>query len=229
MNTDIWVILPSANPKQAAITLPKWRDKGYEIAVLLDGPPIPHGAMCTPINPYRDHCDVRIYVESSAYAGYPWAITTIVQQLPDVDLFWAIGDDMHPPANYSPAEMAAMFLKRFPDGDGVLQGTGDPWGHGAASRICGSPIFGRKLAERMYGGRGPFCQEYYHFFADEELKCVAERDGFLLQVPTVNIHHDHWHRNKQPRPEHMHAANENWAKDKATFERRKAAGFPGAV
>lgn len=219
-----WLILPSANPSKAIDTLPSWKKQGWAIAVLLD-----HGTI--DIEPYFI-CDKVMY--ANPYRGYPAAIQQLIEGLPDVQCFLAAGDDMFAPDNIMAGELADLFFERFPDGCGVLQCTGDPWapdayGTPAAARICGSPMFGREYARRANQGRGVFWPEYWHFFADEEMKNVTERQGILMQAPRFQIYHDHWHRDKRRRrPGHMAVARDSWAKDKATFETRKAAGFPGS-
>ena len=98
----------------------------------------------------------------------------------------------------------------------------------AADRICGSPWLGRTYIERANGGRGPLWEGYRHCYADEELHDVALRDGLLWQRRDLNQHHDHWQRRGIPRPAYLAHVQKQWRSDRALFEERKAAGFPGS-
>lgn len=75
---------------------------------------------------------------------------------------------------------------------------------------------------------------YHHMFEDEELQNVAIKLGCFWQRPDLTQLHQHWCRgDNRTREEHMPAflaeanSKEHWAKYKAIFEGRKAAGFPG--
>ena len=86
---------------------------------------------------------------------------------------------------------------------------------------------GVEFCRRIYGGRGPFHEEYFHFFCDEELHEVADRLGILWHRSDLIHYHHHWGREGKPRPEYLHPARLNWNKAQTLFNERKAAGFPG--
>src|SRR6185369_10016590 len=46
--------------------------------------------------------------------------------------------------------------------------------------------------------------------------------------PDVCQFHDHWTRRRVPRPGYLDLSQSKWDLDKAVFERRRTAGFPGA-
>ena len=95
-------------------------------------------------------------------------------------------------------------------------------------RICGSPWIGREFARRMNGGKGPLWPEFYHMFADEHLKCVAEKYGVLWQRRDLTHHHDHPRRDGVQRTPDFAGriyGSEEWEKSKAIFERLKANNF----
>ena len=214
MNGEIWYILPSASLEAANESLRQWRAMGYRVAVLID----PHG-----FEDYEVLADLVIAVDD--YFGYPWAINRILSHpgVREAPVVVAGGDDMFPDPK-PPEKIALEFTDRFPDGFGVMQPTGD--GH-RCDQICGSPWMGRKFVRTINGGRGPFWPEYRHFFADREMKEVAERLGILWQRPDLRHRHDHWSWSGRRRPEHMKATRQWHAHDRDLFQRRCASDFPG--
>jgi hypothetical protein len=103
-------------------------------------------------------------------------------------------------------------------------------------RICGSPWIGRNFALRMYQGAGALYNGYFHMFADEELKCVAESMGVLWQRPDLTQVHQHWSRTTglitpyiSAQPDWVQNINspEEWNRSKQIFQFRKARRFPG--
>lgn len=221
-----WLILPSADPVKAKENLPKWRERGWLIAVLVDNKQY--------LDAHHDAYDgCAIIVVPGEYHGYPWAIKEILKQLPKFDTVCAAGDDMQPEPNFTANQMAERYWNRFPDGIGVYQPCGDMWmqdasGKPAAARICGSPIVSCEFTNRINGGKGLFWPEYAHWFSDEELCCVATKMGCLWHDYDTSHKHLHWHRTKQPRPPHMVKHEQKWKADEDLFKRRKAEGFPGS-
>lgn len=224
------VLMPIAHEAKCRMTLPMWVERGYEVVVIQDKYrfPVPDGVHLIP--PKRD-----------SYPGWPKSINELVKvcgkETSDfmggpADLFIAAGDDMHPDPKLTAQQMAEKYFSRFPSGEGVMQPTGDDWTDSLgriAERICGSPVFGRVWATQAYGGQGPLCPEYHNFYADEELLNVAKGAGLLWQDRETSHYHDHWSRRGDPRTATELHTQDWWAEDKATFERRRAAGFPNAV
>lgn len=218
---EVWLVLPSANPAKARACNRAWQEQGYRTAFLLNGP-----AFGAPL----DAAD--LVIREREYRGWGNSINHLCTLI-GAPIVVGAGDDMTPHPTLTAGEIGLQFLGRFPDTFGVMQPTGDRWGdHGdgkgaLADRICGSPWMGRTFIERWNQGTGPFWHEYFHFYADEEMKVVTERAGILWQRPDIIHDHDHWMRNGGHRPQYMKPAQEKWNQDKAVFQRRAAANFPG--
>lgn len=149
------------------------------------------------------------------------------------DLVTCIGDDMAPPACGAAAH-SEMYFKRFPDGLGVMQCTGDRQGEAingkvASERICGSPTFGKEWNRRAFLGGGPFGSfGFRSYYADELLHDVSEKLGLLYQEPLLSIDHEHWSFGRANQEWWHREANANWDGDNRKFSELKAAGFPGS-
>jgi hypothetical protein len=87
---------------------------------------------------------------------------------------------------------------------------------------------GRSWCELSYSGNGPMCEDYRHFFVDEDLHEVAKKLGVLWHRPDLMHYHHHWSREGKPRPPYLTEAKLNWGEAKAIFDTRKRAGFPGS-
>lgn len=217
---EIWIALPSANPKKAAATSTAWAARGYRTAFLLNGP-----AEHVPLT-------ADLIVREPVYRGWGNSINHLCTLI-DAPIVVGIGDDMLPDPTLTAQQIGEQFIERFPDTFGVMQPTGDRWGDGKngalADRICGSPWLGRAFIDSWNGGRGPFWPEYFHFYCDEELHDVTLAAGILWQRRDLTHHHDHWMRpgNSGARPVYMKTAADRWTLDKQVFHSRKAAGFPG--
>jgi hypothetical protein len=217
---EVWYCIPTANIKQCSETFIKWKNMGYKTCALTDGK-----------TNKPDNCDFHIHMNE--YRGYPWAIKQIIDQL-DVSLYVVGGDDIFPDNRIRAEEIGKQFFEHFPNGYGVMQPTGDPYGKDkngvpAAARICGSPWFGRKFALEINGETGPFWHEYFHYYCDEEMHEVAKAKGILWQRPDLTQYHNHWHRTKTNTPQYMEKAVNIYKKEEEIFKRRKQHNFPGAI
>lgn len=246
---SVWYCIPSKRPpEEAEKRLKLWRERGYKIALCRDeGEAIPCDHLES-VMPYPGYASVVNLLVREVIAAHP-------------DAEWLVtgGDDIEPDANHSAEEIARECFEHFREriGDdepplyrklpeagtfGVMQPTGDRYGAderhigkpGSAyiDRVCGSPWMGREFCRRMYGGRGPLCEEYFHMGEDEELQAVAEKLGVLWQRPDLIHFHRHWARARKSRedmPAFLKRANsdEEWLKYKRIFAARQAAGFPG--
>jgi hypothetical protein len=85
---------------------------------------------------------------------------------------------------------------------------------------------GREFIARWNGGNGPFWPNYWHFYADEELREVTI-GKYLWQRRDLMHHHDHWLREGRMRPDYMTRAQDLWPADEAIFRGRAARDFPG--
>ncbi len=219
MNTPrVAVVMPVAHEDKCRQNLPLWSSRGYEIFVEQDRYRFSLD--------YVPNCVRRL--SDDPYPGWPTVVNRLARYAFSigVQVVVAAGDDMRPDPNLTAEQMGTRYLTRFPDGGGVMQPIGDDFD--GTDRICGSPIVGRDWFYRSYGGGGHvLCDEYKNFYADEELLNVSWLLGLLWQDPATCHYHDHWTRRGEPRPETAHHTQTWWDQDKATFERRRAAGWPG--
>ena len=222
-----FVCFPSADPKRGIKCAETWIKAGYKALVMFDADKV-----------VQFDFDTRLLEKlftsftPSPFPGYYKVINSIVARAFDLGAtcISAIGDDMEPPTQGA-EEIASMYFKRFPDGYGVLQATGDRQGEVIngkvnSERICGSPTFGRGWYERGYKEVGGFCSEYASFYGDEDLQNVALKKGVLWQEPLIKIDHVHWAFGRAHKQDYHDRASLNWTKDQQTFMARKAAGFP---
>jgi len=218
---SIWYAIPSAKRPDEWSTLPLWRQRGYRVAVFRDEGADPHPA-----------ADLNIFGQ---YEGYPKAVNQlcleILQREPETEWIVTGGDDIAPDPRVPRDAIAEKCLEHFGGTFGVMQPTGDQYmiqgGKTATERVCESPWMGVDFIKRVNGGRGPYPEEYFHFFCDEHFHCVAEKLGVLWHRPDLIHYHHHWGREGKPRPEYLHPARLDWGKAQVLFNERKAAGFPG--
>lgn len=216
---SVWFAIPSARPPaEADAHLAKWRKLGYRLAI------------------WRDHaesvaCDLEM---RGPYPGYYAAINRLVAKILETDpaAQWIVsgGDDTDPDLSHTAEEIAAQCAEHFRGTLGVMQPTGDRWGEGRhiyAERVAGSPWLGREWCERAYMGKGPVCEEYRHYYGDEEVQEVAQRLGVFQQRPDLIHYHDHYLRSKGVRPAFHTNANRLFASDGAVFRARRGLSFPG--
>lgn len=216
----IYFAIPSKRPpKEVELRLSRWREMGYRLALWRD--------------PGDDliGCDLLL---SGAYPGYALALNSLSAAVfaLDGEAQWIVtgGDDIEPEAAKRAEEIAAECSEHFNGTFGVMQPTGDRWGHREhvyAEHVCGSPFLGREFCRRMYGGRGPLHPGYEHFYEDEELQQVAVMLGVLWQRSDLTHYHHHYMRERQARPAFMRDADRVFSEGQRMFQARKLAGFPG--
>lgn len=215
---EVWFAIPTANAIKTMATFDQWAALGYKTAALVDsGRPQPSNA--------------DKVIRLPGYQGWPKAVNLLCREV-DADVVVTGGDDILPDSELVAGQIGRRFLEHFGGTLGVMQPTGDRWmldgdGRAASERICGSPWLGREFIDRINGGRGPCWPEYYHFFADEELRDVASKLGLLWNNPEIMQFHDHWTRQGRPRPKYLERAQGYWHSDQALYESRKAQDFPG--
>jgi len=216
---SVWFAIPSACYSQAKINLPKWKAKGYKVAVYL-----------TTGKPYgKINADL---IQTGAYFGWPKTSNLIakfvIKTIPDCTIVIAGGDDMFPlPTDPDAGIIEKQFIQHFKGTMGVMQPTGDLWMNRVAERICGSPWLGKQFIRVAYKGMGPFWPEYNHFYADEELKVVTAKSKLLWQREDLTHYHNHWTRNHQQSPIHMEQAQQSWETDGQLFVARRKLHWPG--
>lgn len=220
-----WVCIPTAVKDHVVKQLEKWRAKGYKIAVLTDGSApawMPH------------YSDAWLHVDQYPGVWQSWNILAQAVLRLGAGAAVLVGDDMDPDPNKTGDEILAEYLQRFPDGFGIMQPCGDMQGdliNGVpnSGRICGSPWVGRGWIRRSYYGRGPVNASYTAFYADEELKLVAERLGILWMRPDLTQFHRHWSWRHLPKQEYHDRNQASWQADKAIFEAHRDAKFDAAT
>lgn len=215
---EVWYAIPSASAENCARTLPEWRARGYRIALLQD-----------PGNRFEADADV-IVAPFDSYRGYGASINHLIRKVipTAAPIVVTGGDDMYPEMGRTAAEIAEEFLQRFPDTFGVMQPTGDDYANTA--NVCGSPWIGREFARRVYGGNGPYCEEYFQLYEDQELHDVAQRLGVLWKRPDLMHFHRHWRRERgagSPIPDYQQKVLSREQESRSIYERRASAGFPG--
>lgn len=215
----VYALFPTALKDHCNYIFPKWRSKGYSLGLYVD--------------PGCDHpCDLLI---RGAYPGVwnAWNALARAAVASGADVCVLAGDDMLCDPQKTAEEIGSEYLDRWPDGFGVMQPCGDPQGsdesgRSAAARICGSPWVGKEWIKRAYLGNGPVNGKYGAFYADEELKYIAERSGRLWMRQDLIQFHMHWSFSGglTKQPYHERNSNLHWKNDKSIFEFQKANGFP---
>lgn len=215
---EVWVLMPVAKKARAQEAYERWTKRGYRMIFFQDKGTLPWTSAPTIVDDYNG-----VWKATNALAYQAFRAGA------DVCLF--AGDDMDPDPNFTAQEIAQQYVDRFPDGYGIMQPCGDiqgmdSSGKPAAARIAGSPWFGRGWARKAYGGRGPTLGDYYHFYGDEDLACVAEKNKVMWWRPDLTQLHRHWTWGWMDRQDY-HKRNEwHWNSDHALFDKRKAEGFP---
>lgn len=250
-------VIPSKRPPaEALVCLREWYKMGYHCIIQRDPGEEP--------DEFSFDLEQIVRVVERPYAGYAEAVNHLVHIALGEGAEWIVtaGDDMYPDPHKRADEIARecgqyFGIREMDDVNalpeairtqargtfGVMQPTGDRWlvnGPGTkpgSECVAGSPWMGREFCRRMYGGRGPLCEEYFHCGEDRELQEVATMMGIFWQRQDLTHHHNHWGRPKEGEriapnsrmPAFLRRANsrEEWDKYEAVFNRRKASGFPG--
>jgi hypothetical protein len=215
---NVWLLMPTAKPDRGAAAVERWRAQGYKVAVYVNDDCPAFGADLFIRGKYEGYWHAMNWLSRYVFRGYG----------ADVCLF--AGDDMDPDPKRTAQEIGREYLQRFPDGFGIMQPCGDPQGvdasgHPAARRICGSAWFGKGWAERAYGGRGPTDERYWHFYADEDLKEIAEKLSVIWWRPDLTQYHRHWSWGHMPIQPYHQKNQTHWEADYARFCKNKAEGF----
>lgn len=237
---SVWYAIPSKRPAaEAEQVLAKWREQGYRIALWRDYD------VRTELHP-DIRCD--IWRTGTVYPGYAKAVNSLTREIlaSDPAASWIVtgGDDVEPDLHVTANVIAVQCSQYFGGTFGVMQPTGDRWGHdqpgpwpkGSAyiDRICGSPWMGRDFCQRINGGCGPLREEFRHMFVDEALQEIAIKHDCLWQRRDLIHYHNHWARKPgtpaSACPEFLREVNspEHWKESRAIFDGLKAAGWPGS-
>lgn len=204
MTYRVAVAFPSTNPERHARARAAWAAQGYEIYTVVSW-------------------------ESPFYNGYFACANELCHYAvrEGCDLVVAAADDLFPDPNHSAHAIAHRYFEKFPNGYGVMQPCGDP---SVPKTICGSPWMDRRWVRESYSGYGPFYQGYRHFYGDEELLHVAQRQNALWMALPFFQRHEHWTvPGGPPKTDYQIRNNRHWDHDKALFNGRLAQNFPGSL
>lgn len=216
-----WVTIPSARPvPEVTAWCEKWHAQGYKIALWRDTERV-------------EAADICIVGE---YQGYSKSANALIRLVLDSDreCSWvcSCGDDTWPDPNRRADVIAAELTAHFGGTLGACQPTADTWSDHMGriiERIAGSPFLGRELCRRLYGGNGPWFDEWWHNWADQELQEVCIRLGIFLQRPDLCHFHDHCLRYPGGKwAPHLQHVSADYTRMKPLFEKRRAEGFPGS-
>ncbi len=252
---SVWIAVPSKRPVEVvAEWAAAWRERGYKIALLRDD----MGDCIGGVDLILDPCEFNWPgYPGYAVAVNSLAKWVLRDEDPACNWIVTGGDDVFPDTSKTADEIARECEDHFSWAHqqraadplrptrlqtfGVIQPTGDRFPSDTdcwADRVCCSPWMGREFCLRINQGRGPLWPEYTHNFVDEELQNVALKYGILWQRRDLVQHHENWSRARRQAddmPEFLRNVSGNspearahWAKYKALFESRKAAGFPGS-
>lgn len=186
---------------------------GYKVGILVE----------TPLRVRAKFVGADEVISQQAWQGFSKAVNRLCRSVPG-NIVVVAGDDVYPHREKAAEEIGIEFLRRFPNTFGVMQPTGDKFG--GYLTACISPWIGRAFIEQVYGGNGPYWEEYFHYFNDTELQEVATRLDAFQQRPDLTQYHDHWQRRGEQRPPHLLEAERRWRDMRDLFDRRKRAGFP---
>jgi hypothetical protein len=126
-------------------------------------------------------------------------------------------DDMIPQVQGYDDVILSEMSAHFSDTDGALW-----FEDGRKSAICTLSILGRKLFDRFGYIYHP---DYVSLWCDNEFTEVVTAMGKMARLPQVIISHE-W--TNYTGTDKLHRRNESFfRRDQQTYERRKAAGFPG--
>lgn len=243
---SVWFAIPTVGPvAQAGPIIAKWKERGYKIALLRQGE----------TNEMENISD--IWMPTATYLGWARSVNILCRKILQLDpeMQWIVtgGDDQLPEhryhANYISNRCGVYFgLEAERRGEllgqphssskqdtfGIMQPTGDKYSGNKKTGVpdilhsAGSPWMGRKWIETAYKGKGPLCEEYFHYFPDLELQRVATKLGVFWQAEEFAQVHLHWSREKEGKlPKYMEGSYGRYDEDKFTYDHREKHGFPG--
>lgn len=163
-------------------------------------------------------CEVRLYRGNSKTKIE--AVNANIGEMSGWDVLLVVSDDMFCRRKGWDDIIRQKMNEYFPDTDGAL------WFHDATKQkdICTLSCLGNKFYDR-------FGYVYHHsyasFFPDNEFTDVARGMEKLPFIDYVLASHEHpaW-QGGMKMDELYQRNNKYWAQDQATYNRRKAAGFP---
>lgn len=210
MGNSVLAVWPTVNMERSEGLAAKWKDQGYDTAVLIE----------------MDHTfsNVDHKLVNTTWQGFPVAVNRACHTFKDqYEVIVIIGDDILPDPNHRANDILEAFLAHFHGSYGIMQPTGDKFG--CYDIACISPWIGSDYIDTR---PGPYHTGYYHYYSDAELQDVATMYGCFQQRDDLIQYHDHWSRNKLQRPKYLEPALGHYPLDKQLYHTRKRNNFPGA-
>ena len=217
---SVWLAIPSVRPvEQVEPFFKLWRERGYKLALVRQNEPVL----------------ADILIPTDTYLGYARSVNMLAVIIRAVDskFEWLIaaGEDVEPVLDKLAQDIARECTENFKGTFGVMQPTGDRGGGGCIDNSSASAWIGKDFCRKMYGGRGPLCNNYSHYYVDTELQALAVEVGVHWQRPELTQKHDHWSWKHLPKlPPHLNEVkfNKGYELDTRMFSIRKQLGWPGS-
>lgn len=135
------------------------------------------------------------------------------------DIVILMSDDMIPQVDGWDDIIRQAMVDRFPDTDGAIW-----FNDGYQDRICTLCILGKKYYDRFGYIYHP---DYHSLFCDNEYTEVARGLDKMQYYEDVLFSHEHFSNNPTVKRDRLYDRNEAlFFLDNATYDRRKAQGFP---
>lgn len=209
---NLWVSMVSGNPSLAEFNGRKWKAAGFKLFADIE---------CGLV-PCADETRMR------AYDGHPRSSNRAIADCIALgaDVVLNVNDDMYPIDMTADDLIRAWSFVFDLSTLGVMQCAGDMWGGMAWAAVC--PAVGREYAQRINGGRGLYWPEYNHYFADQEIREVAERLGKFHLHTSLKIYHDHHTRGGRDGLTAQNRAHtqSKHERDRQIYNSRLSANFP---
>lgn len=212
MTGTVTLIVPTytrlSGLKRLIVSIQKHTNYPYEILVVVDD-----GNIAT----YHWAADKGLFTVLTNNHRWYVAQTNLGVFLSQTELFVYLNDDMEIVETGWLGRAVNLFAQKFPKGSGLLR-LNDKCQPPGGIATCG--LSSKRFVRAIYGSTF-LCFEYTHYASDKELTIVARRAKIYYESDVPIRHH-----RPQKDPVYDMSAKVNWDKDQATFERRKAAGFP---
>lgn len=159
----------------------------------------------------------NLFIYHGRSTGKIAAVNADMDKLGDYDIMILASDDMIPQMVGYDDLIATLMQKHFPNLDGVLHFR-DGLNHANLNTM---PIAGKKFIDEQGYIYHP---DYISEFCDNHFQCRSEKMGKSVKIDQVLFKHE-W--TKHTGIDSTFKRNSGfWDKDKATFERHQALGFP---
>src|SRR5512146_335550 len=181
---------------QGAAVLRQWKQMGYAVAYFTNG------ERNAPLEGLED----AFHFHRMEWHGWGWACNEMAERLyPHFEWLVFGGHDITPDPHRQADVIASECKAHWQDSTyGVMQPCGDDWGAHKARIAVTSPWVGREWWQKTKRlGRGPFWEEYGHYYVDAELCEIAGAAKRLWWRPDLTQVHNHYARQGEPVPPHL--------------------------